>query len=677
MASISPMTTPDSPSTRGTIAATSIPALTRRSATAAGGRSVSTNSRSQRYEIFTAFPSPSAVRRGRELREEAHVVLEEQADVVDLVLEDGHALHAHAEGPPRDFLRIVAHVAQDVGMHHARAQDLDPPPVLAEPAAGAAALEAEHVRLRGGLREGEERGAEAHAGARPEHLAGEVVEGALEIGHGDVAIHGEAFDLVKHGRMRGVRDVVPEDLARADDAHGRTLRLHGPDLHGRGVGAQHHVGGHVEGVLHVARGMIVGEIERAEVVVVGLHLGPLRHREAEPFEDGNDLFLHADDGVDGAGGGEAAGQGEIHVARGESLAMLLRLERLVARGERLLHLAFGEVRLLANARPIGGRHLAEAAKERGQLTRAPEHAHAHVFEGRRGSGPGDVRQGPVEDVLDPRVRRHRLALLGSRDRGGLGEGGRIRHGQLSEDLPVEVDPGLLEPRHEDGVGQPELATRCVDAHDPEGSRPALLLLATLVGEGARAEHRFRRRAVQLAAPAEIPLRLLEDLLPTLAGLRPALGPWHSPFSFTLQVRDEPLERRLVRFRDQRRLAELAPPLGTLALELVALPSAPALEPAARRSLHALGGRPLRLHLWHSEPFLLLPLYPQGRGQGEGWFSVLLPSLSSPSPLWGEGWGEGWCSLPSHLPLPSGERAGVRVGAPFPLISLSPLGRGLG
>src|SRR5262247_420140 len=338
MASISPMTTPDRPSTRGWMAATSMPALTRRSATVADGRSVSTNSRSQRYETFRAVSSP---RPDGELKQEAHVVLEEQTDVVDLVLEDGHPLHAHAEGPARNLLGIVAHVAQDVGMHHARAQDLDPTSVLAEPAARAAALEAEHVRLRGGLREGEERGAEAHARARPEHLAGEVVEGALEIGHGDVAIDGEAFDLVEHGRMRSVRDVVPEHLAWADDAHGRTLRLHGADLYGRGVGAQHGVGGHVEGVLHVARGMVIGKIERAEVVVVGLHLGPLRHGEAEPLEDGDDLFLHADDRMHGAGSGEPAGKSEVHVARGEGLAMLLRLECLVTRGERLFHLALG------------------------------------------------------------------------------------------------------------------------------------------------------------------------------------------------------------------------------------------------------------------------------------------------------------------------------------------------
>ena len=48
----------------------------------------------------------------------------------------------------------------------------------------------------------------------------------------------------------------------------------------------------VERVLHVARGMVVGEVERGEVVVVRLDLGPLRHREAQPLEDLDDL-VHA------------------------------------------------------------------------------------------------------------------------------------------------------------------------------------------------------------------------------------------------------------------------------------------------------------------------------------------------------------------------------------------------
>ncbi len=48
IASTSPTTTPESPATRGAASATSMPAFVRRSATAFGDRSVSTNSLSQR-----------------------------------------------------------------------------------------------------------------------------------------------------------------------------------------------------------------------------------------------------------------------------------------------------------------------------------------------------------------------------------------------------------------------------------------------------------------------------------------------------------------------------------------------------------------------------------------------------------------------------------------------------
>src|SRR5215470_1005310 len=189
------------------------------------------------------------------------------------------------------------------------------------------------------------------------------------------------------------------------------------------------------------------------------------------------------------------------------------------------------------------------------------------------------------------------ALLGSDDRRELREGGRIRHGELGQDLAVERDAGLLEPGHEDRVGEAELAARGVDANDPERARAALLLLAAPVGEGPGAQHRLGGCAVELAAPAEIALRLLENFLPALAGLGPALCPWHvlSPF---LEVRDEPLEPRHVRFGDQPRSAKLAPPLGTLRFQEVPLPSAPGLELAGARRLESLGGGPLRLHLRH-------------------------------------------------------------------------------
>src|SRR6266542_2570747 len=229
----------------------------------------------------------------------------------------------------------------------------------------------------------------------------------------------------------------------------------------------------------------------------------------------------------------APGQRQVHMPRGERLPMLLCLERFLPCRQGILEAALRFVRFLADPWPSGGGNLAEASQERGELTRAPEHTYAHLLERRRGSGPGDICQGPVEDVLDPRARRHRLALLGGDDRRELGEGGRIRDGKLREDLAVEGDAGPLEPVHEDRVGQADLAAGRVDADDPEGARAALLLLAAPVGEGPGPEHRLGGGAVELAPPAEIALGLLEYFLSALAGLGPALCPWHLVLSFAL------------------------------------------------------------------------------------------------------------------------------------------------
>ena len=92
--------------------------------------------------------------------------------------------------------------------------------------------------------------------------------------------------------MRHVR-VAAVDLARRDDAHRRLLREHRAHLHRRGVGAQQHRAARpdgglvdVEGVLHVARGVVRRDVERLEVVVVELDLRALGDLEAQPREDG-------------------------------------------------------------------------------------------------------------------------------------------------------------------------------------------------------------------------------------------------------------------------------------------------------------------------------------------------------------------------------------------------------
>src|SRR6266536_2118432 len=251
-------------------------------------------------------------------------------------------------------------------------------------------------------------------------------------------------------------------------------------------------------------------------------------------------------------------------------------------------------------RPAGGRPPRSCRARAGAPSARPS-ARARAREAARGRtwiGPRRCPPGPGRGCPGPGGPLPRCsALLGGHDRRELREGRRIRHGELGQDLAVERYAGLLEPGHEDRVGETELAARGVDANDPESARAALLLLPPPVGEGPGAQHRLGGCAVELAAPGAFALCLLEDLLPALAGLGPALCPWHvrSPF---LEVRDEPLQPRHVSFGDQPRPAELAPPLGALRLQEVLLPSAPGHELAGARRLESLGGGPLRLHLWH-------------------------------------------------------------------------------
>ncbi len=84
----------------------------------------------------------------------------------------------------------------------------------------------------------------------------------------------------------------PVDAAGDDDVQRRRVRLHRAHLHRRGVGAQDQLAvlalagvGDVEGVRARPRGMRRAVVERVEVVVDGLDLGPLHDGEAEAEED--------------------------------------------------------------------------------------------------------------------------------------------------------------------------------------------------------------------------------------------------------------------------------------------------------------------------------------------------------------------------------------------------------
>src|SRR6478735_6021337 len=153
---------------------------------------------------------------------EADVALEHVAHVGDAVAEHQRAVDAHAEREAGVAVVVDAARGEHARVDHAAAAPLDPALALAgatvvDSGVLAAADEAAQVDLGGGLGEGEVRRTEAGADPLAEHRRGEVVEGALEVGHGDALVDAESFDLVEHRAVRRVVLIGAEDPTGRDD----------------------------------------------------------------------------------------------------------------------------------------------------------------------------------------------------------------------------------------------------------------------------------------------------------------------------------------------------------------------------------------------------------------------------------------------------------------------------
>ncbi len=81
------------------------------------------------------------------------------------------------------------------------------------------------------------------------------------------------------------------------------------------MGAQHELAYFVavEGVLRIARGMVLRDVERFEVVVIEFDFGPVEHLVAHRQEEIFELSRHLGDGVQAASLGARWRQGRVEV----------------------------------------------------------------------------------------------------------------------------------------------------------------------------------------------------------------------------------------------------------------------------------------------------------------------------------------------------------------------------
>ncbi len=116
-----------------------------------------------------------------------------------------------------------------------------------------------------------------------ERLA-ELREYPFEVAHMGLLVDHQRLDLVEHRRVCLVA-VAAIDAARRDDADRRLLRQHGADLHGAGMGAQYQPRAvrlllEIEGVVLLTGGMLLGNVELGEIIVVTSRCPGLRRRRS-------------------------------------------------------------------------------------------------------------------------------------------------------------------------------------------------------------------------------------------------------------------------------------------------------------------------------------------------------------------------------------------------------------
>jgi hypothetical protein len=147
------------------------------------------------------------------------------------------SLDAEAECESGVAVRIIPGVGDDLGVHHACAQDLDPAGPSASAAALAPADEAIDPQFHSRLDEREVVATERHFAIFSENAPCEVRQCTFQIGHAYPVVDRQPFDLRHHPFVRRVRRLEAIALPRHNHANGRLSAFHYPDLVGRRVRA--------------------------------------------------------------------------------------------------------------------------------------------------------------------------------------------------------------------------------------------------------------------------------------------------------------------------------------------------------------------------------------------------------------------------------------------------------
>ncbi len=146
--------------------------------------------------------------------------------------------------------------------------------------------------------------------------------------------------------------IVAINRAGNDDLQRRLTAFHGANLHRRSMSSQQVGAGDEKSILHVARRMVFGNIERFEVVIIVLDIGTAGDFETHAQKDLDDLVDHQRYRVAMATLQPRPRQGDIDFFFGKGLGLGLPVDRSQSCIELLLQSAAQLIEPFAHARPF-------------------------------------------------------------------------------------------------------------------------------------------------------------------------------------------------------------------------------------------------------------------------------------------------------------------------------------
>ena len=159
-------------------------------------------------------------------------------------------------------------------MHHATAEDLDPPGSFAHTAAFAMAGRAGGIYLCAWLCKGKIARTKAGLCIRPKKALGKIIQQPFQMAKMNALIHDQPLYLVENWRMSGINVVAAEYATRADHFDGRLLAQHRTCLYRACMRTKNDVVVDIKSILFIASRMVLRDIQ--PVSYTHLDEGPRR-----------------------------------------------------------------------------------------------------------------------------------------------------------------------------------------------------------------------------------------------------------------------------------------------------------------------------------------------------------------------------------------------------------------